>query len=131
MIIASPSPIGQRSERLLRYRSGQFGPDRYAIDYPPEGRVKSERSGSRAGCDSLHAAVQPACRSAAGWLKARSIVLKTWLGENGFAIKPSGRAALARCRIPRSTGPNVKIAGTASLLRNKQASSAPSGGPFN
>ena len=34
-----------------------------------------------------------AAYSAAGWLKARSIALKTWLGANGFATKPRGRAA--------------------------------------
>lgn len=39
---------------------------------------------------------QPAsCREAVR-LRARSIALNIWLGENGLAIKPSGRAACAR-----------------------------------
>ena len=38
-------PDGQRSKQSLRFRFGQFGPDRYAIDCLPEGRVKSEASG--------------------------------------------------------------------------------------
>ena len=103
MIIARPTRRATL-RAVAAVPTGQFGPDRYAIDRPPEaagqGRIERiARCQRRCAVQLRPRSAQPACCKAAVWLKARSIALNTWLGENGFAIKPSGRAACARCRM--------------------------------